>query len=134
VIAVSEQPADRQRLDKWLVYARIVKTRSLGQDLARSGHVRINGVKTDDPARPVKSGDTLTIGLNGRVRILKVLEFAERRGPFSLASQLYEDLTPPADAAAAAGSGPSIDHGGGRPTKRDRRRFDRLGDSFDGNE
>ena len=117
--------SDRQRIDKWLVYARVVKTRTLGQALAVSGHVRLNGRKIDDPAQPVKAGDVLTIGLHGRVRVLKVLDFAERRGSFSVASELYEDLTPPPVVEAAA---PTVGAGEGRPTKRDRRRFDKLTD------
>lgn len=117
-----ERASDRQRIDKWLVYARIVKTRTLGQALAASGHVRLNGRKIDDPAQPVKAGDVLTIGLHGQVKVLKVLDFAERRGSYSVASELYEDLTPPAEAKI----GPAIESGEGRPTKRDRRRFDRL--------
>jgi ribosome-associated heat shock protein Hsp15 len=117
--------SEKQRIDKWLVYARVVKTRTLGQELSASGHVRINGRKVDDPAQPVKAGDVLTIGLHGRVKVLRVLEFAERRGSFAVASALYEDLSPP-EAAPSAPVG--IHHGEGRPTKRDRRRFDRLGD------
>ena len=117
--------SDRQRIDKWLVYARVVKTRTLGQALAASGHVRLNGRKVDDPAQPVKAGDVLTIGLHGRVRVLKVLDFAERRGSFSVASELYEDLTPPPVVEAAA---PIVGAGEGRPTKRDRRRFEKLTD------
>lgn len=117
-----ERGSDRQRIDKWLVYARVVKTRTLGQALAASGHVRLNGRKIDDPAQPVKAGDVLTIGLHGRVRVLKVLDFAERRGSYSVASELYEDLTPPSPEEAA----PAVDAGEGRPTKRDRRRFDKL--------
>lgn len=117
--------SDRQRIDKWLVYARVVKTRTLGQALAVSGHVRLNGRKVDDPAQPVKAGDVLTIGLHGRVRVLKVLDFAERRGSATVASALYEDLTPP-EAPSAAGVRPVVEAGEGRPTKRDRRRFDKL--------
>jgi ribosome-associated heat shock protein Hsp15 len=117
-----ERGSDRQRIDKWLVYARVVKTRTLGQALAASGHVRLNGRKIDDPAQPVKAGDVLTIGLHGGVRVLKVLDFAERRGSYSVASELYEDLTPPAQEDA----GPITEAGEGRPTKRDRRRFDKL--------
>ena len=54
--------SDRQRIDKWLVYARVVKTRTLGQALAVSGHVRLNGRKVDDPAQPVKAGEVLAHG------------------------------------------------------------------------
>ena len=120
-----ERGSDRQRIDKWLVYARVVKTRTLGQALAASGHVRLNGRKIDDPAQPVKAGDVLTIGLHGHVRVLKVLDFAERRGSYSVASELYEDLTPP----VAEDAGLAIEAGAGRPTKRDRRRFEKLTDT-----
>ena len=123
-----ERGSDRQRIDKWLVYARVVKTRTLGQALAASGHVRLNGRKVDDPAQPVKAGDVLTIGLHGRVRVLKVLDFAERRGSASVASALYEDLTLPEE-PSAAGARPVVEAGEGRPTKRDRRRFDKLAGS-----
>lgn len=120
-----ERGSDRQRIDKWLVYARVVKTRTLGQALAASGHVRLNGRKIDDPAQPVKAGDVLTIGLHGHVRVLKVLDFAERRGSYSVASELYEDLTPP----VAEDAGLAVEAGAGRPTKRDRRRFEKLTDT-----
>lgn len=118
--------SEKQRIDKWLVYARVVKTRTLGQELAASGHVRLNGRKVDDPAQPVKAGDVLTIGLNGQVKVLRVLEFAERRGSFAVASQLYEDMSPPPLPRAERPA--EAHHGEGRPTKRDRRRFDRLDD------
>ncbi|MBU3730618.1 MAG: RNA-binding S4 domain-containing protein, partial [Beijerinckiaceae bacterium] len=41
--------SDRQRLDKFLVYARFVKTRGVALDLVSAGRVRINGEK---PGRP----------------------------------------------------------------------------------
>jgi ribosome-associated heat shock protein Hsp15 len=83
---------DRQRLDKWLWHARVVKARSSAAALIEAGHVRINGVRETAPGHAVKSGDVLTIGLDRTVRVLKVIGFSERRGDAASARVLYEDL------------------------------------------
>ena len=83
---------ERQRLDKWLWHARVVKARSSAAALVAAGHVRINGVREKAPGHAVKPGDVLTIALDNSVRILKVVAFAERRGDASAARVLYEDL------------------------------------------
>ena len=83
---------ERQRLDKWLWHARVVKARSSAVALVEAGHVRINGVREKTPGHAVKAGDVVTIGLDRGVRVLKVLGFAERRGDASAARVLYEDL------------------------------------------
>jgi ribosome-associated heat shock protein Hsp15 len=80
------------RLDKWLWFARVVKTRALAQDLAASGHVRVNGQRAESAAKTVRIGDVLTIALPSRVRVLKVLDVAERRGQASDAMTLYQEL------------------------------------------
>ena len=90
------EAADRQRLDKWLWFARIVRTRRLAQDLAASGHVRINGQRAASASQPVRPGDVLTIALESRVRVLEVAAFAPRRGGADAAVLLYRDLSPPA--------------------------------------
>ncbi len=83
---------ERQRLDKWLWHARVVKARSSAAALVEAGHVRINGIREKAPGHAVKGGDVLTIALDNSVRILKVLAFAERRGDATAARVLYEDL------------------------------------------
>jgi ribosome-associated heat shock protein Hsp15 len=83
---------ERQRLDKWLWHARVVKARSSAAFLIEAGHVRINGVREQAPGHSVKPGDVLTIGLDRTVRILKVIGFSERRGDASAARLLYQDL------------------------------------------
>jgi ribosome-associated heat shock protein Hsp15 len=80
------------RLDKWLWFARVVKTRAIAQELASSGHVRVNGQRAESAAKAISIGDVLTIALLSRVRILKVLDVAKRRGPASDAMTLYEEL------------------------------------------
>jgi ribosome-associated heat shock protein Hsp15 len=83
---------ERQRLDKWLWHARLVKARTSAAALVEAGHVRINGVREKAPGHTVKAGDVLTIGLDRGVRVLKIVGFMERRGDAPTARRLYEDL------------------------------------------
>ncbi|MCW5702845.1 MAG: RNA-binding S4 domain-containing protein [Xanthobacteraceae bacterium] len=84
---------DRQRLDKWLWHARVVKARTSAAALVERGHVRINGVRETSPGHAVKSGDVITLALDRGVRLMKVVGFSERRGDATAARGLYEDLT-----------------------------------------
>lgn len=115
---------DRQRIDKWLWHARVVRTRSAASQLAGAGHVRINGMRIDAPSRPVRPGDVVTVALDSRVRVLKVVAQAERRGSADDARVLFEDLSP----APAPREPPAAirEAGTGRPTKSDRRALERL--------
>lgn len=82
---------DRQRLDKWLCFARVVKTREAAASLVEGGHVRLNRAKVLKPSHDIKPGDVLTIALNRRVRVLHVEAIAPRRGPASAARLLYRE-------------------------------------------
>ena len=83
---------ERQRLDKWLWHARLVKARTSAAALVESGHVRINGVRETSPGHAVKAGDVVTVALDRAVRVLKITGFAERRGDAASARVLYVDL------------------------------------------
>lgn len=88
---------ERQRLDKWLWHARVVKARSSAAALVEAGHVRVNGAREKSPGHGVKLGDVVTVGLDRGVRVLKVTGFDERRGNADTARRLFEDLgVPPA--------------------------------------
>jgi ribosome-associated heat shock protein Hsp15 len=112
-----------QRIDKWLWFARVVKTRTLAQKLAVSGRVRVNREKNDSSSRLVKVGDTLTVTLEAAVRVLRVVSPGVRRGPPAEARLLYEDLSPPPLPIPRAHG--ARQPGAGRPTKRDRRAIER---------
>jgi ribosome-associated heat shock protein Hsp15 len=84
--------ADRQRIDRWLWHARIVRTRADAAALAAGGHVRVNGARVMAPGRDVKCGDVVTVALDRRVRVLKICGFAARRGDAVAAVTLYADL------------------------------------------
>ena len=97
-------PAARQRLDKWLWFARVVKTRALAAKLVTAGHVRLNGTRAAGPDKPVRPGDVLTIALERQVRVLRVVAPGERRGPYEEARRLYDDLTTPHDSSSPEAS------------------------------
>jgi len=84
---------DRQRIDRWLWHARLVRTRSDAAALAGSGYVRVNGMRIDAPGRMVRAGDVITVALDRRVRVVKIRGFRERRGPAGTVETLYEELT-----------------------------------------
>lgn len=117
------------RLDKWLWFARFVKTRSLATKLVIDGRMRVNGAPTQKAHYTVKPGDVLTFPLGSHIRVIKVLDLGTRRGPAPEAQLLYEDLDPPRKIESAAAPSPSFEDrasGAGRPTKRDRRATERL--------
>ena len=119
-----------QRLDKWLWFARVTKTRTLAAALIVEGKVRVNGERVDKVSTTVRIGDALTIVLRQQVRVLVVMGFAARRGGAALAAAVYEDRTPkptPAEVALAKVSADALrEPGSGRPTKRQRRELDRF--------
>jgi ribosome-associated heat shock protein Hsp15 len=122
-------PAGAQRLDKWLWFARVIKSRTQAAALVTDGKVRLNKSKVEKPSQAVKPGDVLTVAVHSRVRILEVVAAGSRRGPPAEAQGLFRDLTPPPpprDAAAALPSHAAREPGTGRPTKRDRRHIQRL--------
>jgi ribosome-associated heat shock protein Hsp15 len=129
-------PDGRQRLDKWLWYVRIAKTRSLAQKQIEDGRVRVNRERVTKPAQSIKIGDLVSVEVGKRLRLLKVLAPGQRRGPASQAAELYRDLSPlpvrqPLGEAGVLEPGmlaPARNPGAGRPTKRERRRIDRLRD------
>ena len=115
---------DRQRIDKWLWHARVVRTRSAAAALVNSGLVRVNSARTGAASHIVKPGDVVTVALDRNVRVLKVTGFAERRGDADAARLLCEDLSPPAEPRQPVSA--EREPGTGRPTKRERRAIDRL--------
>jgi ribosome-associated heat shock protein Hsp15 len=86
-------PHDRQRIDKWLWHARMVRTRSDATGLVTSGHVRLNGKRITLPSHPVRIGDVVTLALDRSVKLVRVEGVCDRRGPAPAARALYSDMT-----------------------------------------
>ena len=80
------------RIDRFLFFIRLVKSRTLAQAIIGEGHVRIDGKRVDKPSECVGVGSVVALPLHGRVRILKVLRLPERRGPAAEARLCYEEL------------------------------------------
>ena len=88
------------RLDIFLWYARLAKTRSVAQAIIAKGHLRLDGRVTDRAHAPVRVGSVLALPLAERVRIFRVEALPTRRGPAAEAATLYTDLSPQVDAGA----------------------------------
>jgi ribosome-associated heat shock protein Hsp15 len=91
--------ADGLRLDKFLWFARIAKTRALAQALVEGGHLRLNGRIADKAHAIVRIGDVLTFARRGAVRVLRIEALPARRGPPAEARALYCELTEPTGGA-----------------------------------
>jgi ribosome-associated heat shock protein Hsp15 len=84
--------AESLRLDKFLWFARIVKTRGLAQQLAEDGRIRLSGRVIDRSHAPVKVGDVLSFAQRGQVRVIKVEAIPARRGPPAEARAFYSEV------------------------------------------
>lgn len=113
---MSEADAPTIRVDKWLWYARFLKSRSIASRFVSDGNLRVGGERSTKPSRAVKPGDVLTFPQGNHVRVIRIVEIGTRRGPAPEAQALYEDLSPPENQPREKEirTGP-------RPTKRDRR-------------
>ena len=115
---------NRQRIDKWLFFARVGKSRSLAAKLVQAGRVRVNRDKAEQASHFVKPGDVLTIMLDRQVLVYRVIGCGARRGPAEEARSLYEDLSPapaPRDRSLPEEIVPLRDVDSARPTRKARR-------------
>jgi len=80
------------RIDRFLFFIRLQKSRTLAQGLVETGYVRIDGRRVEKPSEPVRVGSVVAFPLHGRVRVLRVLALPERRGPAAEARACYEEL------------------------------------------
>ena len=116
------------RLDIYLYYIRIFKSRSLATKFILTNRLRISGQVTQKPHKMISVGDVLTITINDNIKILKVLDIPSRRGPYPESLNFYEDITPIEIIPKRESSNIDIKfvERVGRPTKRERRQTDRL--------
>lgn len=117
-----------QRIDRWLWFARFFKSRTLAAKLCAGHKVRVNRQIVAKSSATVRVGDVLTFPQGDRIRVIRIADLGQRRGPAQEARTLYEDLTPeqPKVDSRRAAAMPQRDAGSGRPTKRERRDIERL--------
>jgi ribosomal 50S subunit-recycling heat shock protein len=80
------------RIDKWLWHARFCKTRSIAQQRAEQGRIRLNGQRVEKASAAVRVGDVMTFPAGGKVVSVKVTALGARRGPATEARTLYAIL------------------------------------------
>ena len=116
------------RLDIYLYYIRIFKSRSIATKFVSTNRLRISGQVTQKPHKMISIGDVLTISINDNIKILKVLDIPYRRGPYSESLNFYEDITPIENIPKKESIKLDMKfvERVGRPTKRERRQTDRL--------
>jgi len=83
------------RIDRFLFFIRLAKSRTLAQAVIEMGYVRIDGKRIEKPSEEVRVGSTIALPLNDRVRVLRVVALPTRRGPAPEARSCYEELTEP---------------------------------------
>ena len=81
------------RLDKWLWFARLSKTRSDAQRLCESRHLRLDGRVIERASALVRTGSVVSYARHDEVVVVRVEGLSDRRGPFVEARELYTDLT-----------------------------------------
>ena len=81
------------RIDRFLFFIRLVKSRTLAQGIVEEGHVRIDGKRIEKCSEEVRAGSVNALPLHDRVRVLRVLNLPTRRGPAAEARACYEELT-----------------------------------------
>lgn len=120
---------EKYRIDKWLFAARFFKTRSLAADAIESGKVHLNGARVK-PAKTLLVGDELNVRIGHYRYVIQVLALSNRRGPASVAQQLYSETVESRRQREIIAEGlkaqPRAFYTKGRPTKRNRRDIMRL--------
>jgi len=123
---------DKVRIDKWLWAARFFKTRSLATEAVDGGKVDVNGARVK-PAKLIGPGDEVRVRVGPQLFVVMVKDTAERRGPASVARELYDE-TPESLAARERAAeqhrlaATTFDFDEGRPNKKDRRELRKFKD------
>ena len=80
------------RIDRFLFFIRLVKSRTLAQAIVDEGHVRIDGKRVEKSSEEVRIGSVVALPLHDKVRVLRVLALPERRGPPPEARACYAEV------------------------------------------
>ena len=81
------------RIDRYLFFIRLAKSRTLAQVIIDQGRVRIDSKRIEKSSEEVRVGSIIALPLHDQVRIFRVLILPTRRGPAQEARACYEELT-----------------------------------------
>ena len=93
------------RIDRFLFFIRLVKSRTLAQGIIDEGYVRIDGKRVEKSSDEVREGSIVALPLHDSVRVIRVLSLPARRGPAPEARACYEELTQANPRPSEAGEG-----------------------------
>lgn len=82
------------RIDRFLFFVRLTKSRTIAQAVVEEGHIRIDGKRVAKPSEEVRVGSVVALPLHGNVRVVRVLTLPHRRGPAAEARSHYEEVEP----------------------------------------
>jgi ribosome-associated heat shock protein Hsp15 len=85
--------ADTMRLDRFLWFVRLAKSRETAKAMASDGHLRIDGRAIDRAHAAVRIGNILTFAQGLRIRVVRIEALPLRRGPAPEATACYAELT-----------------------------------------
>jgi ribosome-associated heat shock protein Hsp15 len=122
---VAPESTSSVRVDAWTWAVRLYPTRSAASAACKAGHVKVNGANAK-PAHAVRPGDTVRARTPGGERIVVVTGLIDKRTSAAIAVQHYQDHSPPPPPKEDRPAPILRERGAGRPTKRDRRRIERL--------
>lgn len=115
------------RLDKFVWFVRLSKTRTLATELVQKGKVRLNGSSTK-PSKEVKIGDTISIIKNNATFSYKIKDLLDRRVGAKLVADYLIDITDPSELEKfkTYQQAQSVyrEYGTGRPSRKDRDNFE----------
>jgi len=83
--------ATSRRIDQWLWFARLAKSRSLASCLCAAGAITLNGVVVRKSRHLIRVGDFIAVPQGALCRIVRVAALGSRRGPSAEARSLYEE-------------------------------------------
>ncbi|MGJ8536156.1 MAG: S4 domain-containing protein [Parasphingopyxis sp.] len=83
---------DGLRIDKFLWFSRLARTRALARKIAEKGHIRCAGRRIDRAHAMVRTGDVLSVPMPGGVRVIQIDTLPERRVSPKLVAEVYRTV------------------------------------------
>ena len=116
------------RLDLYLFYIRIFKSRNLASKFINSNRLRVSDKVTQKPHKLISISDILTFTIHDRIKVLEVIDIPMRRGSYVDSLNYYNDISPVETKEEKEERDPKLKfiERVGRPTKLERRQTDKL--------
>lgn len=115
------------RIDKYVWFVRLAKTRTLATELVQRNKIKLNNMPVK-PSKEVKIGDTVSIIKNNATFSYKIKDLLDRRVGAKLVADYLIDITDPLELEKfkTYQEAQSVyrEYGTGRPSRKDRDNLD----------